>query len=128
MTLDMIKKVICLESVVDNILKSASSKYGVETVCKKYKQLLSEGRPEELLYKSFLNEMSVYNSISSVNTELLLLEKRINDNKNDIDVITLLHEMYDSGDYSLPAEMNSLYEKYLKLSDLPRPQLQPQST
>lgn len=102
MTLDMIKKVICLESVVDNILKSASSKYGVDTVCKKYKQLLSEGRPEELLYKSFLNEMSVYNSISSVNTELLLLEKRINDNKNDIDVITLLHEMYDGGDYLAP--------------------------
>ena len=46
--------------------------------------------------------MSVYNNISSVNTELLLLEKRISDNKNDIDVITLLHEMYDGGDYLAP--------------------------
>lgn len=111
--LGMIKSSIGLKDAISSILESASLKVGVKEVCDKYLNKIDNGAPEELLYESFIDEMSKFSSLSSVEQQLNLLDYNAKNDKNNIAIKRAVYEMANTEDAVIGTMIESAVTDYL---------------
>lgn len=97
-TKNMIKSHIGLSEAITSILKNNKNEK-LKVFCEQYIDALNAGKPEELLYESFISGISNWNYLSAVDTELSALKSRVSQYKQDIDLKKILETMAQTGSY-----------------------------
>ena len=88
-----------LDSTIKKILLKEGRNEGLRAMCERYTAALSAGKPEELLYESFLSNLSNWNYLNAVDTEMSAMSDRISKYKQDIDLKKILETMKQTGSY-----------------------------
>ena len=73
----------------------------VKVLCEQYLNALNNGKPETLLYETFISAASKYNYLPAVDTELSALGDRISKYKQNIDLRKILEIMKETSSYYL---------------------------
>lgn len=113
LNLGMLKSTIQLKESISNILKTASLKVGVKDVCEGYLKRLNAGEHEEMLYESFINDMSKFSSVDSIGKELNLIDFRANQEKANLGIKRAIYEMKNSDDAVIANMIESAVTNYL---------------
>lgn len=109
----MIKSSIGLKEAISNILESASLKVGVKEVCDRYLTEMANGTPEELLYESFISDMSKFSSVNSIDQQLNMIDYNAKNDKNNIAIKRAVYEMANTEDAVIGTMIESAVADYL---------------
>ena len=109
----MLESTIQLKSGIQNIMKTASLKVGVKEICESYLKRLENGESEEMLYESFIRDMSKFGSVDSISKELNLMDFRANQEKTNLSIKRALYEMKNSDDAVIANMIESAVTNYL---------------
>ena len=90
---------INLHSMITNLVNKEGRNEGLKAFCEQYTAALNSGKPEELLYESFVSGLSNWNYLNAVDTEISALSDRIAKYKQDIDLKKILETMKLTGSY-----------------------------
>lgn len=109
----MIKSSVQLKDCISSIMESASLKVGVKDVCDKYLKQMESGVPEELLYESFITDMSRFSSIRTIDQELNVLQYNIRKDENNIAIKKAVYEMANTPDAVIGTMIEPAVADYL---------------
>ena len=112
-TKNMIKNHIGLSEAISAILKNNKNEK-LKVFCEQYIDALNEGKPEELLYESFISGISNWNYLSAVDTELSALKSRVSQYKQDIDLKKILETMSQTGSYYIVPLIEDVVVDYVE--------------
>lgn len=91
---------IYLDNTIKSILKkNTTNNEGLKAFCEQYIQALNAGKPEEVLYESFISGVSHWNHLSAVDTELSALNDRISKYQQEVNIKKILKIMESTGSY-----------------------------
>ena len=91
---------IYLDNTIKSILKkNTTNNESLKTFCEQYIQALNAGKPEEILYESFISGISNWNHLSAVDTELSALNDRISKYQQEVNLKKILKIMESTGSY-----------------------------
>ena len=113
LNLGMLESTIQLKNGIQNIMKTASLKVGVKEICESYLKRLENGESEEMLYESFIRDMSKFGSVESISKELNLMDFRANQEKTNLSIKRALYEMKNSDDAVIANMIESSVTNYL---------------
>ena len=100
-TISSVDTHIDLDSTIKKILVKEGRNDALKAVCQRYTEALSAGKPQELLYESFLSSLSNWNYLNAVDTEMSAMAERVKKYKQDIDLKKILETMKQTGSYYL---------------------------
>ena len=112
-TKNMIKSHIGLSEAITAILKENKNEK-LKVFCEQYIDALNAGKPEELLYESFISGISNWNYLSAVDTELSALKDRVSQYKQDIDLKKILETMAQTGSYYIVPLIEDVVVDYVE--------------
>lgn len=112
-TKSMIKNHIGLSEAITAILKDNKNEK-LKVFCEQYINALNAGKPEELLYESFISGISNWNYLSAVDTELSALKDRVSQYKQDIDLKKILETMAQTGSYYIVPLIEDVVVDYVE--------------
>ena len=112
-TKNMIKTHIGLSEAITAILKDNKNEK-LKVFCEQYINALNAGKPEELLYESFISGISNWNYLSAVDTELSALKDRVSQYKQDIDLKKILDTMSQTGSYYIVPLIEDVVVDYVE--------------
>ena len=112
-TKNMIKNHIGLSEAITAILKHNKNEK-LKVFCEQYINALNSGKPEELLYESFISGISNWNYLSAVDTELSALKDRVSQYKLDIDLKKILETMAQTGSYYIVPLIEDVVVDYVE--------------
>ena len=112
-TKNMIKNHIGLSEAITAILKDNKNEK-LKVFCEQYINALNAGKPEELLYESFISGISNWNYLSAVDTELSALKDRVSQYKQDIDLKKILETMSQTGSYYIVPLIEDVVVDYVE--------------
>lgn len=98
-TLSEIPNRINLHGIITNILKENSHNEKLRMFCEQYTNAMNNGKPDEVLYESFISGISNWNYLNAVDTEMTALQSRIKQYKQEIDLKKILEIMSQTGSY-----------------------------
>ncbi len=104
---------IYLDSTIKKIMIAESKNEGLKSFCEQYLQALNAGRPEELLYESFISGASRWNHLSAVDTELSAINDRVAKYKQEVDLKKILKVMESTGSYYIVPLIESCVADYM---------------
>ena len=112
-TKNMIKSHIGLSEAITAILKDNKNEK-LKVFCEQYINALNSGKPEELLYESFISGISNWNYLNAVDTELSALKSRVSQYKQDIDLKKILETMTQTGSYYIVPLIEDVVVDYVE--------------
>lgn len=112
-TKNMIKSHIGLSEAITAILKENKNEK-LKVFCEQYINALNSGKPEEILYESFISGISNWNYLSAVDTELSALKDRVSRYKQDIDLKKILETMSQTGSYYIVPLIEDVVVDYVE--------------
>lgn len=112
-TKSSIKSHIRLSEAITAILKDNKNEK-LKVFCEQYINALNSGKPEELLYESFISGISNWNYLSAVDTELSALKGRVSQYKQDIDLKKILETMSQTGSYYIVPLIEDVVVDYVE--------------
>ena len=89
---------IKLAESISNIMRKCKNE-NVRVICEQYISALNQGKPEEMLYETFISAVSPYNYLSAVDTEVSAIDNRVSKYKQEIDLRKILEMMRQTGSY-----------------------------
>ena len=103
---------IKLSESIAAILKNNKNEK-LKVFCEQYINALNNGKPDELLYESFISGISNWNYLSAVDTELSALNDRVNRYKQDISLKKILETMSQTGSYYIVPLIEDVVADYV---------------
>lgn len=104
--------ILLKESIVK--MKSSASNKKLSSILEQYEQALNNGAFEERLYETFISNVSKFDYLQPVDTELSALKQRISKAKEDIDLTKILETMLETTSYYLVPLIEDDVVKYMK--------------
>lgn len=106
---------IYLDNTIKSILKkNTTNNEGLKAFCEQYIQALNAGKPEEILYESFISGVSHWNHLSAVDTELSALNDRISKYQQEVNLKKILKIMESTGSYYIVPLIESCVVDYIE--------------
>ena len=99
---------------VNKIEQKDNKNEKLKVFCEQYINALNAGKPEELLYESFISGISNWNYLSAVDTELSALKDRVSQYKQDIDLKKILDTMSQTGSYYIVPLIEDVVVDYVE--------------
>lgn len=90
---------INLHGMITKLINKEGRNEGLKAFCEQYTAALNSGKPDELLYESFISGLSQWNYLNAVDTEMSALKDRVSKYHQDIDLKKILETMKQTGSY-----------------------------
>lgn len=102
-----------LHGMITNLVNKEGRNEGLKAFCEQYSTALNAGKPDELLYESFISGLSHWNYLNAVDTEISALHDRIDKYQQEIDLKKILETMMQTGSYYIVPLIESCVVDYL---------------
>lgn len=105
---------IDMYGTIQRVLAKEKRHEAVKATCEEYMNALNSGKPEELLYESFISALSKWNYLNAVDTEMAAMKDRVSKYKQDIDLKKILEMMSQTGSYYIVPLIEGVVSDYVE--------------